>query len=114
MPKYDNESLIDTSRMSEGERAALEATEAAREAASMERTFAGGLFLGRHDLSQIMPFPEQTMEDRDQGDAFLSRLEDFLASRTDPDGIDETGAASGFRRQTIAAPPCCSEAGAAT
>ncbi|MGA7213048.1 MAG: acyl-CoA dehydrogenase family protein [Terrimicrobiaceae bacterium] len=91
MPKYDNESLIDTSRMSEGERAALEATEAAREAASMERTFAGGLFLGRHDLSQIMPFPEQTMEDRDQGDAFLSRLEDFLASRTDPDGIDETG-----------------------
>jgi alkylation response protein AidB-like acyl-CoA dehydrogenase len=91
VPKYDNESVIDTSRMSEAERAALEATEAAREAASMERTFAGGLFLGRHDLSQIMPFPEQTMEDRDQGDAFLSRLENFLASRTDPDRIDETG-----------------------
>ena len=89
--KNDNESLIDTSRMSEGERAALEVTEAAREAASMERTFAGGLFLGRHDLSQITPFPEQTIEDRDQGDAFLCRLEEFLRSKTNPDEIDESG-----------------------
>ena len=89
--KNDNESVIDTSRMSEGERAALEVTEAAREAASMERTFAGGLFLGRHDLSQITPFPEQTIEDRDQGDAFLCRLEEFLRSNTNPDEIDESG-----------------------
>jgi alkylation response protein AidB-like acyl-CoA dehydrogenase len=89
--KNDNESVIDTSRMSEGERAALEVTEAAREAASMERTFAGGLFLGRHDLSQITPFPEQTMEDRDQGDAFLCRLEEFLRNCTNPDEIDESG-----------------------
>lgn len=90
-PGEENESLIDTSRMSEGERAALEATEAAREAASMERTFAGGLFLGRCDWSQIAPFPEQTTEDRDQGDAFLCRLEDFLRRNTNPDEIDETG-----------------------
>ena len=91
MSKNANESVIDTSRMSEGERAALEVTEAAREAASMERTFAGGLFLGRHDLSQITPFPEQTTEDRDQGDAFLNRLEDFLRRSTNPDEIDERG-----------------------
>jgi alkylation response protein AidB-like acyl-CoA dehydrogenase len=91
VPKNDNQSVIDTSRMSEGERAALEVTEAAREAASMERTFAGGLFLGRHDLSQITPFPEQTMEDRDQGDAFLYRLEEFLRSSTNPNEIDESG-----------------------
>jgi alkylation response protein AidB-like acyl-CoA dehydrogenase len=77
--------------MSEGERAALEMTEAAREATAMERTFAGGLFLGRYDLSQIIPFPEQTIEDRDQGDAFLCRLEEFLRKNTDPDAIDETG-----------------------
>jgi alkylation response protein AidB-like acyl-CoA dehydrogenase len=77
--------------MSEGERAALEMTEAAREATAMERTFAGGLFLGRYDLSQITPFPEQTIEDRDQGDAFLCRLEEFLRKNTDPDAIDESG-----------------------
>lgn len=90
-PREESESVIDTSRMSEGERAALEVTEAAREAASMERTFAGGLFLGRYDLSQITPFPQQTTEDRDQGDAFLYRLEVFLRDNTNPDEIDESG-----------------------
>ncbi|HEY5811195.1 MAG TPA: acyl-CoA dehydrogenase family protein [Terrimicrobiaceae bacterium] len=91
MPKPDSEFSFDTSRMSEGERAALETTEAAREAAAMERTFAGGLFLGRCNLSQIMPFPDQTTEDRDQGDAFLCRLEEFLRQNTDPDEIDQSG-----------------------
>ena len=91
MARNDNQPVLDTSRMSEGERAALEMTEAAREATAMERTFAGGLFLGRYDLSQITPFPEQTIEDRDQGDAFLCRLEEFLRKNTDPDAIDETG-----------------------
>ena len=91
MARNDNQPVLDTSRMSEGERAALEMTEAAREATAMERTFAGGLFLGRYDLSQIIPFPEQTIEDRDQGDAFLCRLEEFLRKNTDPDAIDETG-----------------------
>jgi len=85
------ESTIDTSRMAAGERAALEATEAARETATMERTFAGGLFLGRLDLERIMPFPEQTTEDRDQGDAFLVRLENFLREQVDPDEIDASG-----------------------
>jgi alkylation response protein AidB-like acyl-CoA dehydrogenase len=85
------ESTIDTSRMAAGERAALEATEAARESATMERTFAGGLFLGRFDLGRIMPFPEQTAEDRDQGDAFLQRLDRFLREQVDADVIDETG-----------------------
>jgi hypothetical protein len=70
--------------MSEGERAALEVTEAAREAASMERTFAGGLFLGSYDFAQVAPFPEQSFEDRDQGDAFLSRLGEFLRNNTNP------------------------------
>lgn len=84
-------SPIDTSRMSEGQRAAMEATEAARETGTMERTFAGGLFLGRFDLSRIQPFPEQSEEDRDQGDAFLLRLENFLREHVDPGAIDETG-----------------------
>jgi len=85
------ESTIDTSRMSEGERAAMEATEAAREVAMMERTFAGGMFLGRYDLTRIQPFPGQSAEDRDQGDAFLQRLGNFLREQVDPDSIDESG-----------------------
>ncbi|HEY8902716.1 MAG TPA: acyl-CoA dehydrogenase family protein, partial [Chthoniobacterales bacterium] len=89
--KNDSESVIDTSRMSAGERSALEVAESAREAGDLERTFVGGLFLGRWDAARILPFPEQGAEDRDQGDAFLSRLEDFLKNHTDPDAIDESG-----------------------
>lgn len=90
-PAADAESSIDTSRMSEGERAALELTEAARDAATMERTFAGGLFFGRYDIAQMSPYPEQTPEDKDQGDAFLEKLEKFLREEVNPDEIDETG-----------------------
>lgn len=82
--------LIDTSKMSSGQRAALELTEAAREA-TREQTFASGLFMGAFNLSQIQPFPAQTAEDCDQGDAFLEKLRWFLEKNVDPDEIDRTG-----------------------
>jgi alkylation response protein AidB-like acyl-CoA dehydrogenase len=84
-------SVIDTSKMSAEQREALELTEAAREAAVAERGFCGGLFMGRFNFSEIHPFPRQSQEDRDQGDAFLERLETFLKEKVDPDEIDRTG-----------------------
>jgi alkylation response protein AidB-like acyl-CoA dehydrogenase len=81
---------IDTSKMSAGQCAALELTEAARETAQ-ERSFVSGLFMGEFDLIGIHPFPLQAAEDRDQGDAFLQRLEALLRDKTDPDEIDRTG-----------------------
>lgn len=83
--------LIDTSKMSAGQRAALEMTEAAREAASDKGSFAASLFMGRFDPARIVPFPEQSVADRDKGDAFLKRLETFLREHVDPDEIDRTG-----------------------
>lgn len=83
--------LIDTSKMNAGQRAALELTEAARDAAAEKSSFAADLFMGRFDARKILPFPEQTAEDRDQGDAFLQRLEKFLREKVDPDAIDRTG-----------------------
>lgn len=83
--------IIDTSKMSAGQRAALELTEAARENTAGHGSFAQGMFVGRFDLSDIGPFPEQTTEDRDQGDAFLQRLEKFLLEKVDPDEIDRSG-----------------------
>ena len=80
---------IDTSKMSAGQRAALELTEAARDAAAERASFAGGLFMGRFDL--LHPFPAQKPEDRDQGDAFLQQLDGFLGEKVDPDEIDRTG-----------------------
>src|SRR5258708_24729223 len=82
--------MIDTSKMSAGQRAALELTEAARETAH-EPGFVSGLFMGEFNLAGIAPFPVQSAEDRDQGDAFLGKLETLLRDRVDPDEIDRTG-----------------------
>lgn len=82
--------VIDTSRMNAGQRAALEMAEAARD----ERTnhgFAASLFFGQPRFEQIVPFPLPTVEDHDQGDAFLHQLDDILATHADPDAIDEQG-----------------------
>ena len=84
-------SVIDTSKMNDGQRAALEMTEAARDGDSEKGSFAGGLFMGRCDLNRVFPFPEQNPTDKDQGDAFLQRLEKFLKEKVNPDEIDRTG-----------------------
>jgi alkylation response protein AidB-like acyl-CoA dehydrogenase len=82
--------VMDTSKMSAGQRAALELTEAAREAAG-ERTFAAGLFMGEFNLAGIHPFPTQSADDRERGNAFLEKLEKLLREKVDPDEIDRTG-----------------------
>jgi alkylation response protein AidB-like acyl-CoA dehydrogenase len=91
-PVFDEAvSVIDTSKMSEGQRAALEMTEAARDTTTGMVGFVGKLFMGSCDFAKVHPFPEQSPHDRDQGDAFLSRLETFLKAKVDPDEIDRTG-----------------------
>ena len=69
---------IDTSKMNAGQRAALELTEAARDATTLAGSFGQSLFMGRCELERMLPFPQATHEDVDQGDAFLHRLEKFL------------------------------------
>ncbi|HXD00895.1 MAG TPA: 3-hydroxyacyl-CoA dehydrogenase NAD-binding domain-containing protein [Verrucomicrobiae bacterium] len=81
-------SQIDTSKMSAGQRAALELTEAAREA-TQKSSFVSGLFMGSFDLPRT--FPVQSAEDRDAGDVFLQKLETILRDKVDPDEIDRTG-----------------------
>ena len=90
-PAEEAASVIDTSKMNEGQRAALEMTEAAREVVQDKKSFAAGLYMGECDLKSVFPFPEQSPHDRDQGDAFLQRLEKFLKEKVDPDAIDRTG-----------------------
>ncbi len=85
--------VIDTSRMSGGQREAIELTEAAREPAHEQARggFAAGLFMGRFDTSALSPFPEQTADDRARGDDFVEHLDAVLHDRVDPDEIDRTG-----------------------
>jgi alkylation response protein AidB-like acyl-CoA dehydrogenase len=88
---HDNPNVIDTSKMSPEERAALELAEAARVEAGPTASFGSSLFLGRPAFGNLFPFPAQSVEDEDQGDAFLARLERFLEENVDPDEIDRTG-----------------------
>jgi len=90
-PQTDNNpSLIDTSKMSAGQRAALEMAEAARDE-RQNTGLAAGIFFGEPDFSTLVPFPKQSVEDRDQGDAFISRLKRLLDEHADPDAIDRNG-----------------------
>lgn len=83
--------VIDTSKMSAEERAALELAEESRVQAGPSASFGSSLFLGRPRFDTILPFPRQSEEDEDQGDAFLERLEAFLKREVDPDEIDRSG-----------------------
>src|SRR3982751_2697568 len=57
-------SVIDTSKMSKGQREAFELAEAARDPLEDRGSFASNLFVGRYDFDRIYPFPAQTEEDR--------------------------------------------------
>ncbi len=85
-----NTSLIDTSKMSKGEKAALEMAEDSRDMRALSG-FASALFTGNPNINKTAPFPTQSIEDRDQGDAFLAKLSHFLEHETDPDQIDREG-----------------------
>ncbi|MAS92371.1 MAG: DNA polymerase II [Verrucomicrobiales bacterium] len=84
-------SVIDTSKMSPEERAALELAEASRVEAGPTGSFGESLFFGKPQFETMFPFPAQSVEDEDQGDAFLERLETFLKENVDADEIDRTG-----------------------
>jgi alkylation response protein AidB-like acyl-CoA dehydrogenase len=84
-------SVIDTSKMSEGKRAALELAEASRDPLDDRGSFASNLFIGRYDFDRIYPWPAQSPEDRAAGEDFLHKLESYLRDHVDPDEIDRTG-----------------------
>src|SRR2546428_2167295 len=84
-------SVIDTSKMSEGKRAALELAEASRDPLDDRGSFASNLFIGRYDFDRIYPYPAQSAEDRAAGEDFLQKLESYLRDHVDPDEIDRTG-----------------------
>lgn len=83
--------VIDTSRMTAGQRAALEMTEAARDQRARNTGFAASIFDGAPNHRLMLPFPAQSLEDSDQGDAFIARLKRFLDEHADPDAIDRDG-----------------------
>jgi alkylation response protein AidB-like acyl-CoA dehydrogenase len=83
--------LIDTSKMSKGQREALELAEASRDPLDERGSFASNLFIGKFNFERIFPYPAQSEEDRAKGDPFLNQLREYLAANVDADEIDRTG-----------------------
>jgi alkylation response protein AidB-like acyl-CoA dehydrogenase len=84
-------SVIDTSRMSKGQREALELAEASRDPLDERGSFASNLFVGRYDFGRIFPWPEQSAEDTAAGEEFLASLKKYLHDNVDADEIDRSG-----------------------
>jgi alkylation response protein AidB-like acyl-CoA dehydrogenase len=90
-PDQDVELKIDTSKMSEGKRQALEVAEAAREADWVHPSFVKELFLGSFRPDLLLPYPFQSEEDASEGSAYIAKLSRILEEKVDADQIDETG-----------------------
>jgi len=84
-------SSIDTSKMSEGKRQALELTESAREGVGKNLSFAPALFFGQFPFDFVHPYPAQSEEDQRAGEQFLGELREVLRDKIDPDSIDRDG-----------------------
>lgn len=85
-----SESLIDTSKMSKGQAAALEVAESARDQGNAADGFAGNLLLGRLRMEMLDPFPRQSDEDRAIGDEMVAKVTAYLRANLDPEEVDET------------------------
>jgi alkylation response protein AidB-like acyl-CoA dehydrogenase len=81
---------IDTSKMSKEKAEAMLMAESNREIKWDSPSFAGGLFMGRFQPELIVPFPEQTPEDKSIGDKLCDEVAAFLRENLDPDEVDRT------------------------
>src|SRR3954449_2850294 len=83
--------VIDTSKMSKGQREALELAEASRDPLDERGSFASNLFIGKFGFDGIFPYPAQSDDDRAKGESFLTELRTYLRDHVDADEIDRTG-----------------------
>ena len=86
----DGKSVIDMSKMSEGQRAALQVTEAARESHA-DLSFVANLFMGRWTPGKLYPVGDIDPEEKPRAEKFLGELAAFLRAKVDADLIDRTG-----------------------
>ena len=89
-PSEETKSVIDMSKMNEGQRAALQVTEAARESPD-DLSFAAHLFMGRWRPEKIAPLTDIDAGEKSRADKFLAELASFLREKVDADLIDRTG-----------------------
>ncbi len=84
----DQEMAIDTSKMSEDKRQAMEVAESARESQWTKASFAQQLFMGTFDPSSFATFPTQSPEDKRIGDEYVAKVDAFLKANLDAEEVD--------------------------
>lgn len=70
---------------------AMEVTEASRETEWHHPSFIGSLFMGQLLTDLVIPYPQQSDEDRRIGDDYVAKVRAFFNAHVDPDAIDRTG-----------------------
>jgi alkylation response protein AidB-like acyl-CoA dehydrogenase len=86
----EEESVIDTSKMNAEKASTMRITEAAREAAVSQKSFAGQLFMGSFQPHLLFPFPVQSLEEKIIGDHLVEKVCHFLKQNLDPEKVDAT------------------------
>ena len=81
--------VIDTSKMSAGQAAALRITEDARSAAG--QSLARSLFMGNSSTEELFSFEPESGSQKQATDQFLDKLDAFLSQHVDANEIDKTG-----------------------
>ena len=89
-PPEETKSVLDMSKMNEGQRAALQVTEAARESHA-DLSFVAHLFMGRWRPEKIAPLTDVDAEEKIRADKFLAELAAFLREKVEADRIDRAG-----------------------
>ena len=89
-PPEETKSVLDMSKMNEGQRAALQVTEAARESHD-DLSFVAHLFMGRWRPEKIAPLTDVDAEEKIRADKFLAELAAFLREKVEADRIDRAG-----------------------
>lgn len=81
--------LAEAATGSKEKKEALEVTEAAREKLKYP-SFAGQMFMGDFDYNLVIPYPQQSEEERKIGDEVIEKLMAFLRENLDPEEVDAT------------------------
>ncbi len=82
--------LIDTSKMSDAKRKALEVAESARDQGYTNRSLARDLFLGDLHSEMMWPFPQQSAEEKRIGDELCEKVGAFLKTHLNAEEVDRS------------------------
>ncbi len=83
--------ILDEKKVGKEKVKSLNLAEDSREQDWVHPSFMAELFQGRLRWDMILPFPEQSAEDKKIGDDLLAKVEKALKDNIDPDEVDRTG-----------------------